>query len=349
MADQITDEERRLINAAIADGAAKTIRVPEPRGTKIEKRRAELRRLLDARTPLPAIAEALGVSLATIHIDRAALGLVRPRGPRQPDGDKAARKRAARAVSGAEAVRDRRRFKSVAVPFGAPGVVVAAETKGTIFPERVFVPDGEELVLKDGCNNAKIGGDVLVGRLRGAYIATLTLEERATCPRNCAMWQGCYGNSMHHSRRWAPGPALEAQLRAELSIACAKNDQVLIHLHVLGDFYSFDYLRLWAEALDTHQNLSVFGFTAWLPGTEIGDGVRRLRKAYPDRFMIRHSGMTGRWGSFTLPFPTQEKMIGDAIVCPEQLDAMSGGKQGTHCGNCAACWSCDRPIAFVQH
>ena len=48
-----------------------------------------------------------------------------------------------------------------------------------------------ENVLKCGRNNSKIGGDVLVGRLRGARIFTLTLEERATCPRSCAMWRAC--------------------------------------------------------------------------------------------------------------------------------------------------------------
>ena len=219
----------------------------------------------------------------------------------------------------------------------------------TRFPTRVFTADGAEAVLKDGCNNSKIGGDVLVGRLKGAYIATLTLEERATCPRSCKIWEGCYGNGMQHARRWRPGPELEAQLRDELVEACSKNELVLIRLHVLGDFYSFEYLKLWATALDDLPNLHVFGFTAHQPGTEIGDGIRKLRNVYPERFMIRHSGLTGRWGSFTLPFPTDAKTIGDAIVCPEQLDAMSGGKNATHCGNCAVCWSTSRPIAFVEH
>jgi hypothetical protein len=144
--------------------------------------------------------------------------------------------------------------------------------------------------------------------------------------------------------------------RIEVREACEANDLVLIRLHILGDFYSFEYVALWAELLDTHPNLHVFGFTARLENTEIGDAIRKLRSVYPRRFMIRHSGRTGRWGSFTLPWrPDPDiaggwpKEIGDAIICPEQRDPYLPQPQGRHCGNCAACWSTDRPIAFVAH
>lgn len=218
-----------------------------------------------------------------------------------------------------------------------------------MFPDRVMPPDHREPVLKDGASAAKIGGDVLVGHLRGARILTLTLEERATCPRDCALWAGCYGNTMPWARRWHHGPALETCLRDEVTRACQQHDAVLIRLHVLGDFYSWDYLCLWADLLDSHDNLHAFGFSAWQPDTRLGDGIARLRTVYPDRFAVRTSGRTGRWGSFTLPFPTGAKRIGDAIVCPEQLDAMQGSPRGRHCGNCAVCWSTDRPVAFVEH
>ena len=36
--------------------------------------------------------------------------------------------------------------------------------------------------------NKKLGKVVKVGRLQGARIFTLTLEERATCPTTCAHW-----------------------------------------------------------------------------------------------------------------------------------------------------------------
>lgn len=285
---------------------------------------------------------------AAVAYDRRILGIK----SKKRGADKAAAAKAERAERAADAVRDRRRFKVVPVPFGRPSMVAPAsvQTTGrTMFPSRVFQPSDAEAVLKDGAGTAKIGGDVLVGRLRGARILTLTLEERATCPRSCTLWGACYGNSMPWARRWRPGPDLEAQIAAEAEAACAAHGLVLVRLHVLGDFYSFDYLRLWAGLLDDLPGLHVFGFTAWQPGTRIGDGIARLRAVYPDRFMLRVSGATGQWGSFTLPFPTEAKQIGDAIVCPEQLDAMQGSPRGKHCGNCAICWSTARPVAFVQH
>lgn len=73
------------------------------------------------------------------------------------------------------------------------------------------------------------------------------------------------------------------------------------------------------------------------------------------RFAIRTSGRTGRWGSFTVPLMAEDRaMIGDAVVCPEQRDAMAGFPKLTHCGSCGLCWKSDpaglgRPIAFIEH
>jgi hypothetical protein len=89
---------------------------------------------------------------------------------------------------------------------------------------------------------AKIGGDVLVGRLKGARIFTLTLEERATCPRSCAHLAGCYGNAMPHPVRWQADDAFEDRLSMEIAELCAAHDTVLVRLHILGDFYSARYV-----------------------------------------------------------------------------------------------------------
>lgn len=53
------------------------------------------------------------------------------------------------------------------------------------------VGDIEGALLKSGEHNRKIGGNVVNGSLRGARVFTLTLEERATCPRSCAHWRDC--------------------------------------------------------------------------------------------------------------------------------------------------------------
>lgn len=367
MADAISPEKRRMIDTAVRAGKVQKCpkferaflttgiqEKPRPnshRGKQkdpaVTARRQRVSDLIDQGKTASEIAKIEGVTINVVYLDAKILGKKAARAKKKL-GTLDAKKRD-RTERHSKQARDRRRFKTVSIPFGEPSVVVPAETEGTIFPDRVFEPDGEELVLKDGCNNSKIGGDVLVGWLKGAYIATLTLEERATCPKSCQMWSACYGNSMHHARRWHPGSKLEAQIREEVAIACAKNENVLIRLHILGDFYSADYLQLWADLLDEHDNLHVFGFTAWTPETKIGKGVAWLREKAPRRFMVRTSGVTGKWGSFTLPFPTDRKTIGDAIVCPEQLDAINGCKEARHCGNCGACWSTDRPIAFIEH
>gem|GEM_PF-5460147 len=266
MADQITDEERAAIDAAM-DRKVVIPSTPDGRARGKVERQAEVERMVGAGFTASQIAKPLGVHVQTIYADIKAMGLKAKRGPR---GDKASIAKRAKGQIKAAEVKDRRRFMSTPVPMGEPQVLASADSTRTIFPDRVFTPDGEELVLKDGCNNSKIGGDVLVGWLKGAYIATLTLEERATCPRSCLMWRGCYGNSMHFARRWTAGPDLERQIVDEVTMACAKNERVLIRLHVLGDFYSIDYLQMWADLLDEHENLFIFGFTAHLPDTKLG-------------------------------------------------------------------------------
>ncbi|MEM8791059.1 MAG: hypothetical protein AAGE80_05545 [Pseudomonadota bacterium] len=205
-------------------------------------------------------------------------------------------------------------------------------------------------VLKSGEHNSKIGGDVLVGWLKGARIFTLTLPERITCPASCLHWRSCYGNMDLHASRWLPGPALEARIRDEVAALCEEHDKVLIRLHYLGDFYSVDYLAMWSDLLDRHLNLYCFGFTAHEPVSELGSMICIMRdQMHPKRFWIRHSGHHGEWGSTTLDFPTEKKTFGTAIVCPEQMDAIEGAERERHCGSCGVCWSTDAPVWFVEH
>lgn len=267
---------------------------------------------------------------------------------RRDGGDKAIAKRRASQRRGLDKLADRRRFKITPVPLGETARVISGLT-GAAFQNKVKMPGQSDRVLTDGASNCKIGGDVLVGRLKGARIVTLTLEERATCPRSCRLWDACYGNGMPLATRWTVGPALEVKLRAEVAELCARHELVLVRLHVLGDFPSTAYVRLWAELLTLHPGLHVFGFTAHAPASEIGAEIAQLRTSLPDRFCVRHSERTGEWGSFTIDFPTAQARIGDALVCPEQRDAMNGNAKGVHCGSCGACWAGGGPIAFVLH
>jgi len=275
-----------------------------------------------------------------------------PDGPARPSrhspNDRAVAKKAARAERKRAALKDRRRFKLGNVAGGAYANLAPEGATGTIFPSRVRHVGPDDRVLKDGAMSAKIGGDVLVGHLRGARILTLTLEERATCPKACPHWSGCYGNAMPHAVRWRHGAALEEKIAGEVAEACAAHERVLIRLHVLGDFYSGEYVAVWLGLLAMYPNLFVFGFTAWGEDTALGRAIVAVRTAFPDRFMIRHSGRTGIWGSFDITDPFPEKTIGEAIVCPEQRES-NLGDSARHCGSCGVCWSTDRPVAFIRH
>src|SRR5690606_6120063 len=97
-------------------------------------------------------------------------------------------------------------------------------------------------------------------------------------------WQTCYGNNMPYAKRVEHGHALERALEREVS---ALLDQkrvhqgsrvpiagILVRLHALGDFYSVGYVAFWDAMLRMHPRLAVFGYTAWAPGSEIGDAIQ---------------------------------------------------------------------------
>ena len=90
-----------------------------------------------------------------------------------------------------------------------------------------------------GRHNRKIGQTVMKGRLKGFPIYQLSLEERATCPRDCTHWLDCYGNTMGWGRRVKHGPELEAALPGEVQAFSEQHPAgFLLRLHGLGDFYS---------------------------------------------------------------------------------------------------------------
>lgn len=311
---------------------------------KVWARRAEVARLRAEGFSRRGIANRLGVQPNTVSADLRAIRNPTPADKRREDV--AARKRAEVAK-----IRDRRRFKQAPVATGEIGRLAPPEVERTIFPNTVAGPADapDEPILKDGQHSSKIGGDVLIGHLRGAKIFTLTLEERATCPRSCGHWCSCYGNGMPHARRWAGGPDFEARLAHEVADLCARHSRVLIRLHILGDFYSPAYVRLWGALLRAHEGLWTFGFTGWPESSGIGAEIARTRGRFGARFSIRHSGRSGRWGSFTIDFPTERNRLGDAVVCPEQRHAIEAPERRTHCGSCGLCWAGDAPIVFIEH
>jgi hypothetical protein len=199
-------------------------------------------------------------------------------------------------------------------------------------------------VLVSGHSNVKIGRDVRKGRLRGYWIYTLSLEERATCPRSCALWTNCYGNHMPYAKRVQHGPELEAALEREIPALLGKRGRVgiLIRLHALGDFYSVGYVRFWRRMLEQHPRLACYGYTARMPHTPIGAELEQLREDYPERFAIRYSN-GGYEDLSTVTIRSEVDVSVNATVCPEQT-----GKT-LACATCGLCWHSPRNIAFIEH
>lgn len=231
-----------------------------------------------------------------------------------------------------------------------PGLELDAVRAGRSFFWRKGVKDPiDNQLLVSGHNNVKIGRDVRQGRFRGYMIYTLSLEERATCPRSCHHWQNCYGNSMPYAKRLnhrAPAflHMLERNLEGLLSIRrrAPRTSGVLVRLHALGDFYSEDYVDFWANMLAKHERLAIFGYTAWAPHTPIGAEVDKLIDLFPGRAMMRFSngGLATR---STVPIMRVEDCPPGAFVCPEQTGQFEA------CGKCGACWSTLKNVAFLAH
>jgi hypothetical protein len=114
------------------------------------------------------------------------------------------------------------------------------------------------LVLKPGSNQWKLGGEILKGDWRGFPVYALTLEERATCPKTCQHWRSCYGNRMHRAHRMPHGTELERRLEIEIAQHAEEHPNgFAVRLHVLGDFYSVEYVELWRKLLERHPVLEI--------------------------------------------------------------------------------------------
>lgn len=215
----------------------------------------------------------------------------------------------------------------------------------TIYPSTVVPVEGLQNALVSGVNHWKIGGTIKRGKWEGFPVFALTLEERATCPVSCRHWRSCYGNHMHLSKRVMHGGGLEERLEHELALLQYRNPNgFAVRLHVLGDFYSVDYVRRWAGFLDRFPALHVFGFTARIDAEQdpIARELVHLVLARWERFAIRFSNaLVDECSTVSIEHPRQ--LPDDAVLCPQQT-----GKTDS-CSTCALCWQSRRRIAFLQH
>lgn len=225
-------------------------------------------------------------------------------------------------------------------PFDHPAIMGLR----TIFPSLVREPD-EYAVLKSGYQHAKIGKRITRGKWKGFEIYTLTLEERATCPRDCQLLRSCYGNNLQFAVRYRHGPRLEARLAEEVKTLAAKHPGgFAVRLHILGEFYSVEYVALWARLLDLHPALHVFGFTARhdVERDPIAAAVLALTNARRDRFNIRRSNAAASpWATSAIEHPYARPR--GSVVCPSELGKVA------NCASCGFCWSSPKLVCFIRH
>ncbi len=78
----------------------------------------------------------------------------------------------------------------------------------------------ETPIFKRSTDNKKFGKLTTwrAGSFKGMPLYSLTLEERATCPKDCKMYVPCYGNNMPFATRFKQGFELESRIADELFI-----------------------------------------------------------------------------------------------------------------------------------
>lgn len=221
----------------------------------------------------------------------------------------------------------------------------------TLFPSRVKAPAARRRLLISGKNNPKTGGRVEKGPWAGMPIYTLSLEERRTCPRSCAQWGMCYGNTMPAPERTdAFDPDFFRILTLEaVALAREHRQGFVVRLHILGDFFSPEYVLLWGALLDRLPGLHVFGYTARRMDADDAQSRRTAAaiealRARWSRFAIRTSHTEpGRARAIVVESDPQRS---DVRICPAQ----TGGTAA--CSTCGLCWSpafIDTTIAFIRH
>ena len=213
----------------------------------------------------------------------------------------------------------------------------ALERAVTIHPKMVrSVTDYASRLLKAASSNDKLGkGSNVIqkGRWRDFPMFSLTLEERSTCDRSCQQWATCFGNNMRFAHRIGNDDPdlLMLRLHDEIEhLSKVHPSGFVVRLHVLGDFFSVDYVDFWANALRAYPALRIFGYTH--RRGEIGRAIKR--KLQTSRAWIRFSDKGGDMSA---------NVGGEGILCPEQT-----GKTAS-CLTCGLCWTTRKAISFIEH
>ncbi len=175
---------------------------------------------------------------------------------------------------------------------------------------------------------------------------SLTLEERATCPSDCEQWDNCYGDNMPFAHRFDhTDPNFTSSLEQQLSSLNDKHpDGFVVRLHVLGDFYSGQYIVQWQLWLHQFENMNVFGYTHHEYTSQLGSMINNVNNIHKDRFRVRFSDdLDTAFNASVIDETDAPTWNGAGIICPEQL-----GKTDS-CASCGYCWTSDQPVVFIEH
>ncbi len=109
-------------------------------------------------------------------------------------------------------------------------------------------------------------------------------------------------------------------------------DGYSLRLHVLGDFYSKEYVLFWYRQLLKRPRLNIFGYTHRDPISDpIGSMIECIWFLFGARFnILQSSGILGRSGRPVALLET-DKDAEKLPVCPEQTG------QATGCLDCGLC------------
>ena len=198
-------------------------------------------------------------------------------------------------------------------------------------------------LLKPGSNNKKLGFRITRGKWAGKKLYSLTLEERTTCPESCHHWDDCYGDNMPFAHRYKTAN-IDLFLEREIESLMEKHkDGIVIRLHVLGDFFSVEYVKFWEEMLFTHPKLCIFGYTARGSLDPIGEAIWLLNSRFNERCVIRQSRNHEFNSNNNWSYAADESFQGEHFVCPEQTGKVKS------CAACALCWTTQKTVKFLSH
>ena len=227
----------------------------------------------------------------------------------------------------------------------------------TIYPKTITTINswddylGYKHKLLKQSNNSKLGKVVGKGAFVKKPLYSLSLVEREMgCPKSCHHWHSCYGNNMPFAHRFRTDSVeVFTKILEEEIFYLLKKHKFGIHirLHVLGDFFSADYIKFWGTILMLYPKISIYGYTAHSPKSMLGKQIKNvISNTGFDRFAIRFSNADIELSANSTEYkPRLLKNVSyKPIICPEQLDKVA------NCVSCGLCWNSKaKQILFKTH